>query len=141
MAETIAAIHEQGGLAIVAHPLSQWCPSAKLDTLLSLAQQPPDALEVHNASLAGIGSNARTRVINSLRFNWTETSSSDAHTLDAIGSSFTTFLGCTANDLMAAIRHHATIAYGGYWSAVALADFGYRTIRHTMSRPRPALGL
>ncbi len=141
MAETIAAIHEQGGLAIVAHPLSQWCPSAKLDTLLSLVQQPPDALEVHTASLAGIGSNARSRVVNSLRFNWTETGSSDAHTLDAIGSSFTTFLGCTANDLITAIRHHATIAYGGYWSAAALADYGVRTIRHTISRPRPALGL
>jgi predicted metal-dependent phosphoesterase TrpH len=34
MAESIQAIHEQGGLAIIAHPFSRWCPSATLETLI-----------------------------------------------------------------------------------------------------------
>jgi predicted metal-dependent phosphoesterase TrpH len=131
MAETIHAIHEQRGLAVVAHPLSQWCPSATVDTLISLSQEPPDAIEVHNASFAGIGSNARARAMNNLRLGWTQIGSSDAHTLDAIGSSFTIFLGSRAADLISTIRHRAAIALGGYWSAVALADYGYHKIRRS----------
>src|SRR5690348_3820967 len=55
MIETIQAIHEQGGLAVVAHPLSRWCPSAKMQTLMSFTDVAPEGLEVTNASFAGIG--------------------------------------------------------------------------------------
>lgn len=141
MAESIQAVHEQGGFAIIAHPLSLWCPSATLDTLidLELTKCVPDGLEVHNASFAGVASNSRARSINSVRFNWAETGGSDAHTIDAIGSSYTIFLGCSAAELLVAIRHRSTIACGGYWSAVALLDYGYRKVREHVRLPNPAL--
>jgi predicted metal-dependent phosphoesterase TrpH len=141
MVESIIAVHEQGGLAIVAHPLSRWCPSATLETLidLELAKRLPDGLEVHNASFAGVASNSRSREINRVRFNWAETGGSDAHTVDAIGSSYTIFLGCSAAELLVAIRHRSTIAWGGYWSAVALLDYGYRKVREHVRLPNSAL--
>jgi predicted metal-dependent phosphoesterase TrpH len=141
MAESIQAIHEQGGLAIIAHPFSRWCPSATLETLigLELAKCPPDGLEVHNASFAGVASNSRSRALNGVRFNWAETGGSDAHTVDAIGSSYTIYLGCSAAELLTAIRHRSTIACGGYWSAAALLDYGYRKVREHVRLPNPVL--
>ncbi|HVO68426.1 MAG TPA: PHP domain-containing protein [Aggregatilineaceae bacterium] len=132
MAETIQAIHEQHGIAIVAHPLSPWCPSARLDTLRSLVDCPPDAIEVHNASFAGVGSNARVRLANRTLFGWAETGSSDAHNLSAIGSSLTRFPGTTIADLLAAIARRTTSAVAGYWPTAALAGYGYASVRDSL---------
>src|SRR5258708_12380267 len=60
MDETIQEIHEQGGLAVVAHPLSRWCPSATITTLSNFRHL-PDGIEVYNASWAGVGSNGKVR--------------------------------------------------------------------------------
>lgn len=134
MAETIQAVHEQGGLAVVAHPLSLWCPSASLAVLESLAGLPaechPDGLEVYNASFAGIASNGRVRTLNR-RLGWAETGGSDAHTLNAIASSYTSFPGTTALDLLSALRSRQTEASGGYWSALTFVNFGYRSLRYS----------
>ena len=80
-------------------------------------------------------------------FGWATTGSSDAHTLDAIGSSYTRFPGSTVADLMTAIRHKTTVAIKGYWPITALANYGYHALRdniyqiyhakrHLISNPR-----
>lgn len=118
MAETIHHVHDQGGLAVVAHPLSRWCPSAARRVLEALANQPgdaPDGLETINGSFAGMGSNRRAGMLNRRRFGWAALGGSDAHTLAAIGSSFTYFPGHSTADLLAAIRERRTVACGGFW--------------------------
>src|SRR5258708_21377874 len=67
MEETIWAVHEQGGLAVVAHPLCRWCPSAHLRTLTSFTHL-PDGLAVHNASFAGIATSVRVRKLDRMPF-------------------------------------------------------------------------
>jgi hypothetical protein len=123
MAESITAIHEQGGLAVAAHPLSRWVSSASLETLDALASR-LDGLEACNASFAGLGSNVRAHSLNRARYGLAETGGSDAHTLEAIGSSYTAFPGTTAEGLIAALRARTTQARFGYWSLAAVVRYG-----------------
>jgi hypothetical protein len=135
MSETIQAVHEQGGLAVVAHPLSPWCPSASLTTLAKLTHF-PDGIEVHNASFAGVGSNGKVRKVNNQRFGWAELGGSDAHSLSAISSSFTTFPGTTIDDMLAAIHNCTTVAHGKFWPKRAVAHYTYRKVRGHIPSPR-----
>jgi predicted metal-dependent phosphoesterase TrpH len=130
MAETILAVREQGGVAIVAHPLCRWCPSASLDTLRNLAQTcPPDGLEVLNGSLAGLGRKGHLQRLNDEEgFHWAEAGGSDAHTLNAIGSAYTSFKGHTAADLLSSLRAGTTEALGGAWPLSAFALYGVHKI-------------
>ncbi|MEP7289550.1 MAG: PHP domain-containing protein [Chloroflexota bacterium] len=126
MSETIQAIHEQGGLAVVAHPLSRWCPSAKLATLLELAahkDHTPDGIEIYNGSFAGVGSNNRVRELNDAQLGWSATGGSDAHTMSAIGSSSTDFPGSRRVDLLNALRQHRTVACSGFWSTLTFVKY------------------
>lgn len=135
MAETVLAIHEQKGAAVVAHPLSRWCPSATLPVLHALASLPdmaPDGLEALNGSFAGLGSNARAQNLNRAAWGWAETGGSDAHTLRAIASSFTRFPGQSTADLLAALRTGATQACGGFWP---LSQFVHYAIARDHSAP------
>jgi predicted metal-dependent phosphoesterase TrpH len=135
MDETITAVHEQGGVAVAAHPLSRWCPSASIETLTSLTNL-PDGLEVYNASFAGIGSNSKVRMLNAMRFCRAELGGSDAHTLKAIGSGYITFDGSTADDVLNAIRACATVAYGKQWPRREIARLTYRKVRSHLPTPR-----
>src|SRR5258708_3251504 len=135
MDETICAVHEQGGLAVAAHPMSRWCPSASMDTLTTLATL-PDGLEAYNASFAGIGSNGKVRMLNALRFCRAELGGSDAHTLKAIGSGYTTFDGSSADDVLNAIRACTTVAHGKQWPRREIARLTYRKVRSHLPTPR-----
>ena len=134
MRDTIQAVHEQGGLAIVAHPLSPWCSSATLETLLSLTPHLPDGLEVRNASFAGVGGNRRIMAVNRLRLGWPELGGSDAHSLHAMASSFTLFPGTTVPELVAAIRGGQTTAAGTLWSRRVYAGQLYHELRGHLRR-------
>lgn len=136
MAETVAAVHEQGGIAIAAHPLCRWCSSAPLETLLALCcrldtHHPSrlDGVETINASLAGLTTNPRVRTLNLGRLHRAETGGSDAHTLDAIGSAYTKFPGNTTADLLNALKNRTTQAGGGFWSLGAFARYTKLTIQ------------
>jgi predicted metal-dependent phosphoesterase TrpH len=127
MAETIDAVHEQGGLAVVAHPTSRWCPSASMRTLYTLATEKfhaPDGVEAINASFAGVGSNNRVHKLNRDVFHWAELGGSDAHSQRAIGSGRTTFPGNTATDMLNAIRNRTTVATGGRWPTRSVVRYG-----------------
>ena len=109
LADTVQAIHEIGGLAIVAHPIHPYIPTHFLQALryiinpTVLQQANVDAIEVHNAGIAGTGFNWLARWV-AKRVNLAVTSGSDAHTLGAIGTGETCFDGRTAADLRYALE-------------------------------------
>jgi len=117
---SIELAHEQGGLAIIAHPFNRvFRHSIQLEVVDRLLCAPlearPDGIETLNGSFAGIGSSHLAMTRNRRRYGWPETGSSDAHTVTAIGCAFTWFEGTTAADLRAAILNGATVPGGRFW--------------------------
>jgi predicted metal-dependent phosphoesterase TrpH len=113
---TIAAIHDQGGIAIPAHPLVPYPLCAQGFVLRRLlADEPryrPDAIEAFNPTTLGRPMHARV-VRFAEEYGLARIGSSDAHALDAIGSGYTTFQGHDGEHLRAAIaaattHHHGT---------------------------------
>jgi hypothetical protein len=142
LAETAAAIHEAGGVAVLAHPFHVaigvvarsaltyiFKPHVILDAEL-------DAVEVHNAAIFLPGSNLFARIMTH-RLGVTPLANSDAHTLGAIGSGRTLFPGSSADDLRQAIMHNQTRAVGTAWP---LADYwNFITGKlFQMVRPQPS---
>ena len=116
LAWTIAAVHAQGGVAIVAHPLALVPLSAgrrTLDRLLAgAAESRPDGIELANptppARRRGVAARRRNRV-----WGLPETGGSDAHFPEAIGAALTRFPGRTIDDLIRALAIGATVAEWG----------------------------
>jgi predicted metal-dependent phosphoesterase TrpH len=114
---TIVEVHDQGGLAIPAHPLVPYPLCAQAFVLHRLLDDPdeavhPDALETFNPPSLG-----RPRHDTVVRFaaerRLAQVGNSDAHALDAVGIGWTSFPGETFDDLRFAIaarttRHHGT---------------------------------
>jgi len=114
---SIEAIHDQGGLAIPAHPLVPYPMCAQGSAIRSLlaSDDPavrPDAIETFNPTAFGRlrhGSVVRLAA----ELGLPEFGASDAHALAAIGTAWTTFPGLTPDDFRAALlarttRHHGT---------------------------------
>jgi predicted metal-dependent phosphoesterase TrpH len=115
---TIAAIHEQGGLAVPAHPLVPYplCAQGRALRALLADDDPrvhPDGLETFNPTALGRPFHAQA-----VRFaaenGLAALGSSDAHALDAIGACWTTFPGRSAADLRRAILDRHTHAHGEF---------------------------
>ena len=126
---SIAAVHEQGGLAIPAHPLFPYplCAQGVILRRLLADADPrfhPDAVEVFNPTT--FGRPVHRQVV---RFAATHglgaIGSSDAHAVEAIGRGSTTFPGRSAEDLRAAILARAS-GWEGTFHATAgqLGTFG-----------------
>jgi len=120
---SIIAVHEQGGLAIPAHPLFPYPLCAQANSLRRLLADPdhrcrPDALEVFNPTT--FGRPVHRRVV---RFAASQglaaVGNSDAHAVSAIGRGLTTFPGTSGNDLRAAILASQT-----EWQGTFHATFG-----------------
>ena len=126
---TILAVHEQGGLAIPAHPLVPYPLCAQgwmLRRLLDDADPDahPDALETFNPT--SLGKPWHRRVVRFAdQHGLARVGNSDAHALSAIGTGWTTFPGHDAADLRRAIETRAT-DHGGDFHATAgqLGTFG-----------------
>ena len=122
--DTIAAVHEQGGLAIAAHPLAPYpiCISGRAIRSLQADPDPIyhlDGIEAFNPSSAGKSHHAKAVAIaDELRLPGL--GNSDAHLLEAIASGYTTFAGRTAAELREAILERRTGWHGEFWS------FGYQ---------------
>jgi predicted metal-dependent phosphoesterase TrpH len=114
--ETVAAVHEQGGLAVVAHPLLPPLGAASPRRLLELAHGDPrcrpDALEAMNSVGAWVP-RWRQRVERLAREGgYALTGGSDAHRAEAVGRGLTGFRGDGAEALMHAIRARETWVEG-----------------------------
>jgi len=130
MEPTLEAIHRQGGLAIVPHPLSWLTRSVKERVLRRVAANGNDgvyfdAIEEYNMSPAGRVTSAKARVLNR-ELGLTAVGASDAHFLASIGCAYTVFDGSTAADLRRAIEAHATRGEPG--RAPRASELGYRNI-------------
>jgi len=118
--ETVARIHAQGGLALVAHPFAPrwWARHGLCRGDASVYDTVDfDAFEISNSTPLLFHANWRARRYmrhNSHRL--AATGGSDAHILPAIGASRTLFPGSTAADLRAAIESRSTRVQGaGFW--------------------------
>lgn len=119
MERSIDLVHEQGGLAIVAHPLNRVfrhsCQRRVLDRIARSKDTWLDGIETWNASFCGIYANRVAMSTNRRVFGWPELGNSDAHTLNAIGSGCTWFEGTAAQDLRECIEAGLTAPGGRLW--------------------------
>ena len=145
--ETVAQIHELGGLAVVPHPFSMLTRSIGRRSLeANLRHEDPDThldgIELANPTSFGWDTR-RARRLNRERYQLAVTGGSDAHFTELVGSAYTTFPGWTASELRAAIEARETDGYVG--RKVPLREIGIRRLAHQQLRglsvtPRKVLG-
>ncbi len=121
-AETVADIHDQGGLAVAAHPYApRWWHKHGLcrgETEVYDAVE-FDGVEVANSTPMLLAANFRARSYwRANRDRLAATGGSDAHMLSVIGTSRTIFPGSTAADLRAAIENRTSRGYGPTFNPV-----------------------
>ncbi len=121
LADTVAAIHRQGGLAVVPHPLSYLTFSIGERALRGLAELGEsasfiDGIELINPSYAGRVRVKRAVWLNEHVLRIAETGSSDAHHAELVGTAWTDFSGDGPDDLYAAIVTRTTAAGGRPWT-------------------------
>ncbi|NJN67206.1 MAG: PHP domain-containing protein [Chloroflexaceae bacterium] len=126
-AETIAAVHAQGGLCVAAHPYGLLVPSMGWKGLRTRSQGPSsewplDGLECFNASLRLPSNNATARSV-CQRLNLAHCGGSDSHHLSTIGLGYTLFPGSTAEDLRRAIQMRQTRAEGMPWGVGRTVEY------------------
>jgi predicted metal-dependent phosphoesterase TrpH len=135
-AETIDAIHAQGGLAIAPHPFDRSVaslgrPAARGDThALARPGWRFDAIEGFNAGViwSQRGSNLAAQVA-AADLGLPATGGSDAHTLATVGQGYTLFPGASADDLYRAIKRGEVGWGGSYWSISQYIDMGRQLVR------------
>jgi predicted metal-dependent phosphoesterase TrpH len=128
-AETIAAIHAQGGLAIAPHPFDRSVPSLGRYGLGRPGWR-FDAIEGFNAGVfwSQRGCNlAAQQVAGDMGLPLT--GGSDAHTLATVGQGYTLFAGGSADDLYRAIKRGDVLWGGSYWSLHQYLDMGRQLLR------------
>ncbi len=112
---TVAAIHEQGGLAVAAHPYWRSSSSDHRGRIYGLgdriADLDLDAIEVLNGGFTPsmIGANRRAGWV-AEALGRTPVGGSDAHVKHALGWAHTRFAGTTASDLKRSIAAGSTQA-------------------------------
>ncbi|MDP3912007.1 MAG: PHP domain-containing protein [Gemmatimonadales bacterium] len=104
--ETVDAVHEQGGVCFIPHPMSWLTRSIGPGTLERMRLRSSDGLwfdgiELANPSPLARAFRAKARRLNE-RYKLPEVGASDAHFVQAIASAHTEFAGHTAADLRAA---------------------------------------
>ncbi len=130
-AETIAAIHAQGGLCVAAHPYDRSVPSLGAYGLRERqGEWRLDAVEVLNAGViwSQRGCNCIAQRL-AAELGLPAVGGSDAHSLATIGRAYTLFPGSSAADLYRAILHGQTSWGGGYWTLGQYLDVGRQWLR------------
>ncbi len=128
IAETAAAIHEQGGVAVLAHPFHIQLDFVRAYNHLYrrrpqiLLEWGLDAVEAHNAAGVVPLCNWYTRQVFGA-VGLAQLGNSDAHTPGAVGSGWTRFAGKTAADLRRAIQTRTTQSQGGFWHPAEYFQF------------------
>ncbi len=144
---TLEAVHRQGGVAIVPHPMSWLTRSISQRTIdrIQAAGEPGvtfDAIELANPSPAGKVTGARAR---SLNRTWgiAETGSSDAHHLLHVGTGWTEFEGespaalrtaISGRTTRAAMTRYPSLREVGYGRAALGLAWGYAATPRKMLR-------
>jgi predicted metal-dependent phosphoesterase TrpH len=122
--DSIAAVHEQGGIAIPAHPLFPYplCASGWLLRRLIASPDPrvrPDGIEAFNPTTLGRYVH-RDVVRFAEEHHLPVVGNSDAHEAHAVGSGWTTFPGSTAADVREAILEGRTGWHGSFHGTASM---------------------
>lgn len=124
--ETVEAIHEQGGMAIAAHPFWRHNPAAGFSYGVGgLARELPfDGIEVLNGGFTPsmIVANRRAARL-AAGSGLAQTGGSDAHVRDAVGWARTAFEGSSAAELRYALLQAATQPSSGPIAVGALTGY------------------
>ena len=123
--DTIRAIHEQGGIAVAAHPYDWMVRSLGRYGLLERAVgiQPEwafDAIETLNSSLFPRYANMTAHRV-AQQLGLPMIGGSDSHQLRTVGYGYTQYEGQNADDLRTALRYGRTVPAGANWSYTDLA--------------------
>ncbi len=143
--ESIGLVHEQGGLAIPAHPLFPYPMCAQSWTLRGLlaAKDPrvrPDAVEAFNPTTFGRPVHRRV-VAFAAEHGLAVVGNSDAHESASVGAGWTTFAGRTGEDLRAAILAGASGWHGSFHGTAAqLPTFGRQLRKYSRDARAEILG-
>lgn len=143
--ESIGLVHEQGGLAIPAHPLFPYpmCAQAWVIRALLDAGDPrvrPDGIEAFNPTTFGRPVHRRV-VAFAAEHGLAVVGNSDAHEAAAVGTGWTTFPGRTAEDVRAAILEHRTGWHGSFHgTASQLPTFGRQLRKYGRDAQAELLG-
>ena len=120
-AETVQAIHAQGGLAIAVHPYSFLLPTVIKGVKGHIHSMPFDGVETRNGTPTEFLSNYLAQWTNRRRA-LPEVGGSDAHYLPTIGQTYTLFPGCTRADFRRALLTGKVQARGQVYSFLTLAQ-------------------
>lgn len=150
--EIIRLIHDQGGLAVAAHPLlilhyidpdMLTANGVGIDVLMA---EPFDGIEIINGAPATKNVNRRAQLLNRTLLFRAEIGGSDAHILDAIGKGYTLFPGKSSHDLRQAIEQKTTEAvstkyrikellkYLKFWLKMKIREMGKRIGKRRRTR-------
>lgn len=148
--KSIEAVHRQGGLCIVPHPLSWLTPSVGLRVMMRVFHSSSpwiyfNGIELFNPSIAGRVAHRKARTLNRGLLHLAETGGSDAHMLPLIGTGVTFFEGSTADDFRRSLQEGRTKGWGRFWKADAqmdgLAALQFQSlVVHPVRKVRRALG-
>jgi anti-anti-sigma factor len=119
--KTVEAIHAQGGVAIAAHPYTNWMRWSGLvgvgDLIKTVAF---DAVETRNSNFTEVFANGKAER-NAGRL--ARVGCSDGHFLDAIGRCYTDFPGRSAADFRAALAARTTVPGGSCYGVPTLLRY------------------
>jgi len=118
---TVDAIHDQGGIAIAAHPYTTLMRRSGLVGVGDLIHEIPfDAVETRNSNFTEVLANKKAEKNAGEK---ARVGSSDGHFLGAVGKCYTEFPGRTAADLRRAILERTTVARGSCYGPLALSKY------------------
>lgn len=112
-ADTIQAIEEQGGIAVIPHPFSVqgvFGPRGRGLFAAAAADGAFHALEVYNSLPFLVWANKMAAKTLTGGQGFAATGGSDAHVLEAVGKGYTVFRGASAEDLRTSILNFETRA-------------------------------
>jgi predicted metal-dependent phosphoesterase TrpH len=149
---TIALVHDQGGVCVLPHPMAWFSMGARQSLVNRLVRQPTDTVyldgvEVFNPSFAGRVVFKLTERLNRTRWRLATCGGSDSHSLNTIGSAYTTFPGeRTVAGLRLALAERTTGYAGKFWSvedhtSIALPQLYRSMIVTPVARIRRTRGL
>ncbi|MEO7117564.1 MAG: PHP-associated domain-containing protein [Candidatus Limnocylindrales bacterium] len=110
--DSVARVHDQSGIAVIAHPLVPYPLCASAGSIRRLLDEAdpiyhPDAIETFNPTTARMRWGSRVPAF-AMEMGVAAVGGSDAHMAVSIGQALTTFEGTTAADLRAAIEARET---------------------------------